>query len=179
MAIDCAAAYGMYSQDVVLKTVVCSLNQAGFDNEDICMMLSPSHPIAAIVRDASLFNSKSEANSVTAALIGWLSGFGAVLIPTVGFFIRSQAFFRALMARDTPAICGNARTLAGLGFSDDQADRYESQLRKVGVLVYVSCPEKARTAWACEILRHTGARETATLDHALGAGVSQAAVAAA
>jgi hypothetical protein len=163
------AAYGMYPQDVPLNNVIHTLNQAGFDNADICMMLAPTHPIASLVRDATLFNSEDDSNAVTARLIGWLSGFGAVLIPTVGFFIRSQAFFHALMvARDTPAICGNARTLAGLGFSDDEADRFETQLRKVGVLVYVSCAEREKTEWACEVLRHTGARETATLRDRLG-----------
>ena len=165
MALNTAAAYGMYSQEASLNDVVHTLNQAGFDNEDICMMLSPSHPIAAIVRDASLFNSESESNAGTAHMIGWLSGFGAVLIPTVGFFIKSQAFFHALMlSRETPALCGNARTLVGLGFSDDEAERFENQLRKLGVMVYVSCAESAKTMWACEVLRHTGAREAATLD---------------
>jgi hypothetical protein len=51
----------------------------------------------------------------------------------------------------------------GLGFSDDEADRFEAQLRQLGVLVYVACSESAKTQWACEVLRHTGAREAATL----------------
>jgi hypothetical protein len=165
MSVNTAAAYGMYSQDVALNDIVHTLNQAGFENEDICMMLSPTHPIAATVRDASLFNTEREASAVTAGLIGWLSGFGAVLIPTVGFFIRSQAFFHALMvAREAPALCGNARTLVGLGFPEDEAERFENQLRQLGVLVYVSCAERAKTFWAREVLQHTGAQEAATLD---------------
>lgn len=168
MALNKAAAYGMYPQEISLNDVVHTLNQAGFENEDICMMLSPTHPIAGLVRDASLFNSESQANAVTAAVIGWLSGFGAVVIPSVGFFVKSQAFFHALMiSRDSPGICGNARTLVGLGFSNDQADRFEGQLRQVGVLVYVSCPDSAKTTWAREVLRHTGAHETATLAESL------------
>jgi hypothetical protein len=164
MALD-TAAYGLFSQDVALADVVRTLNDAGFDNESICMMLSPSHPIAASVREASVFNSECESNAVTAALIGWLSEFGAVMIPTVGFFIRSQAFFHALMvAKETPAICENCRTLSGLGFSHDDAERFELQIREVGVLVYVSCPGSAKTTWACEVLRHTGACEASTLD---------------
>ena len=46
MPLNSPAAYGMYSHDVALKDVVHTLNQAGFENEDICMMLSPTHPIA-------------------------------------------------------------------------------------------------------------------------------------
>jgi hypothetical protein len=167
MAVNAAAAYGLYSQDVALTDVVRHLNQAGFENEDICMMLSPAHPIASIVRDASLFNTEKEASAGTAGLIGWLSEFGAVLIPTVGFFIRSQAFFHALMvAREAPSLCGNTRTLVGLGFSEEEAERFEDQL---GVLVYVSCAEGAKTLWAREVLRHTGAREAATLEERMSA----------
>jgi hypothetical protein len=148
-----------------LTDVVRNLNHAGFENEDICMMLSPGHPIASIVRDASLFNAEKEASAVTAGLIGWLSEFGAVLIPTVGFFIRSQAFFHALMvAREAPALCGSARTLVGLGFSAEDAERFEDQLDDLGVLVYVSCTEGAKTLWAREVLRHTGAQEVSTLE---------------
>jgi hypothetical protein len=160
MATNAAAAYGLYSRDVALTDIVRNLNQAGFENEDICMMLSPAHPIASIVRDASLFNT-----AVTAGLIGWLSEFGAVLIPTVGFFIRSQVFFHALMvSRDSPALCGNAKTLVGLGFSTEEAERFEDELGDLGVLVYVSCSENAKTLWAREVLRHTGAHEAATLE---------------
>ncbi|HVI08268.1 MAG TPA: hypothetical protein VND65_08230 [Candidatus Binatia bacterium] len=165
MALNGAAAYGIYPQSVALTDIVRNLNQAGFDNEDICMMLSPGHPIASVVRDASLFNTEKETTASTAGLIGWLSEFGAVLIPTVGFFIRSQAFFHALMvARDAPALCGNARTLVGLGFSAEDAERFEDELDRLGVLVYVSCAENAKTLWAKEVLRHTGALETATLN---------------
>src|SRR5580658_11376350 len=167
------AAYGMYPQDVPLNNVIHTLNQAGFDNADICMMLAPTHPIASLVRDATLFNSEDDSNAVTARLIGWLSGFGAVLIPTVGFFIRSQAFFHALMvARDTPAICGNARTLVGLGFTEREAQKYEDQLDRLGVLVYISCANGAKTDWAREVLRHTGAKEAATLEESMSIAAS-------
>lgn len=168
MALTSAAAYGIYSQDAVLTDIVRNLNQAGFENEDICMMLSPTHPIASIVRDASLFSSDRENSDASAGMIGWLSAFGAVLIPTVGFFIRSRVFLHALMvARDAPALCGNARTLVGLGFSELEAEKFEDQLARLGVLVYVSCAENAKTLWAREVLRHTGARETNTLEETI------------
>jgi hypothetical protein len=168
MAISTAAAYGIYSQDVVLADIVRNLNQAGFDNEDICMMLSPSHPIASIVREASLFATDRDDSAASAGMIGWLSAFGAVLIPSVGFFIRSRVFLHALMvAREAPALCGNARTLVGLGFSEHEAARFEDQLSQLGVLVYVSCAENAKTLWAREVLRHSGARETNTLEETI------------
>jgi len=164
MPVFAAAAFGIYSQDVALAKVAYTLNQAGFENEDICMMLAPVHPIASIVREASLLSSEREENAATAGMIGWLSAFGAVLIPGVGFFIRSQAYLHALMSSKEPsALCGNARTLVGLGFSEADAKKYESQIRRTGVLVFVSCGESAKALWAQEVLRHTGSRETATL----------------
>jgi hypothetical protein len=180
MAANTAAAYGMYSQDVVLNDVVQTLNQAGFDNEDICMMVSPTHPIASVVRDASIFNTERESSALTAGLIGWLSKLGAVVIPTVGFFIRSRAFFHALMvSREAPALCGNARTLVGLGFSENEAERFESQLRHLGVLVYVSCPQKEKRFSAREVFQHTGAKEVAMLEESAIDGVAIAAAASA
>jgi hypothetical protein len=167
MVVHSPAAYGMFSHDVALSEVVQILNAAGFGNEDICMMLSPTHPISAVVRDASLFNTEREASAATAGLIGWLSEFGAVVIPTVGFFVRSQAFFHALVAaKDSPALCGHSGTLVGLGLSATDAQRYENQLRDVGVLVYISCPVSARTNWAVELLRRTGAQEVASVAEA-------------
>ena len=160
------AAYGTYSPNVAVNDVVRTLNAAGFDNESICMMVSPRHPIATTLRGASVFNGETDSNNEAAGLIGWLSEFGAVVIPTLGFFIRSQAFFRALVAaRQAPALCGNPRTLISLGFSEDEATRFERQLGLgcMGVLVYVSCPENAKTAWARELFRRTGAVETAAV----------------
>lgn len=157
-----SAAYGLYSQDVSLSDLVSNLNQAGFENEDICMMLSPKHPIASIVRDAR-FNTEKQTTAATAGLIGWISQLGAVLIPTVGFFVRSQIFFRSFMAKEGRGFCGSSKALIGLGFSDDDAERFEDRLSTSGVLVYVSCGEVAKTFWAREVLSHTGASEAATL----------------
>ena len=160
MAVSTQAAYGMYAHDVALQQVVQTLNQSGLEKEDICMMVSPRHPIAAIVREANILN----ASAAAAGLIGWLMKFGAVMIPTVGLFIRSQAFLQALVVReDSPNAYGNSKALVGLGFSEGDALRFERQLREAGVLVYVACPENSKTASAVELLRRTGARETATL----------------
>jgi hypothetical protein len=176
MAVSESAAYGTYAQNVALSDVVHTLNRAGFGKEDICMVLSPAHPVASVVRDAKIVNADREENAVSARMIGWFSEFGAVVIPTVGLFIRSQAFFHALMIEQNfPALCGGSRTLAGLGFSEDEAKRLDHQLDDLGVLVYVACPESAKADSAIELLRRTGAQEAASLERAK----AKAAVAAA
>jgi hypothetical protein len=158
------AAYGMYPRNVALPEVVYALNRAGFGNEDICMVLSPAHPVATVVRDAQLLDAKPEESATSARMIGWFSEFGAVVIPTVGFFIRSQAFFRALLLEQNfPAMSRGSRTLVGLGFSEDEAKRLGHQLCDVGAMVYVSCAENSKANSAIELLRRAGAREAASL----------------
>src|SRR6202046_3998558 len=173
MSVNETAAYAMYPRNVALPEVVSALNQAGFENEDICMVLSPAHPVATDVGNATIGDIAGEDSARSARMIGWVSKFGAVVIPTVGFFIRSQAFFHALMvARDAPALCGNARTLVGLGFTEREAQKYEEQLDQLGVLVYISCANGAKMDWAREVLRHTGAKEAATLEQRMSVAAS-------
>jgi hypothetical protein len=101
-----------------------------------------------------------------------------VIIPTVGFFIRSQAFFHALMtSRDDPGHFGNTRALVGLGFSKLEAQRFEKQLCHFGTLVYVSCRENAKSLWAREVLHNAGAQEAATLEEIVAETLKVAAVA--
>jgi len=164
------AVYGFYPHDVALPEIVRTLNDAGVGNEDICMMLSPTHPIATIVRDANLLNEDRKETQVTAGWIGWLAEFGAILIPTIGFFIRSRAFFHALLsANHSSALCGSSTSLVALGFPEDVAERFEDQLRRDGVLMYVSFAENDKTDWAVELLHRTGAREAATLEKEIAA----------
>jgi hypothetical protein len=158
------AAYGMYSRNVALPDVVSALNRAGYHNESICMVLSPAHPDAAIFHDNSSAFACSE-SATTARMIRWFSGFGAVVIPTVGVFVRSQAFLNALFTEKTStALSRGCRTLVDLGFSPDDATRLGHQLCDVTALVYVSCAENDTASDAIELLRRTGAKEAATLE---------------
>ena len=153
------AAYGMYSRNVALPEVVSALNRAGYQNENICMVLSPAHPAAAIFHDTSIDAGQQSAT------IRWFSGLGAVVIPTVGVFVRSQAFLEALFAESSPsALSRGCRTLVDLGFTPDDAKRLGHQLYDVGALVYVACPENGTPTNAIELLRRTGAREASTLE---------------
>jgi hypothetical protein len=167
MAFNTPAAYGMYPDDVPVQHVVQTLNQSGFDNEQICLMVWPRHHIASVMREANILNSERKSSAMSVEMIGWLMKLGAVIIPTAGFFIRSRAFLHALvMRKDSPGLCGNSGALVGLGFSKRDAERLEDQVCDMGVLVYVACPERDRTTKAVEVLRRTGASETATLERA-------------
>lgn len=159
------AAYGMYSRHVALPEVVCALNQAGFTNQDICMVLSPAHPDAAPLHDASAFAGAETDSTVSARMIGWFSKFGAVVIPTVGLFIRSHAYFQALLNEQSgSSLSQGGRALIGLGFSQDDAKRLGCRLCDVGALIYVSCRERDKTKRVIELLRRTGAQEAASVE---------------
>jgi hypothetical protein len=160
-----AGAYGLYADPVEVAGIVLALNSVGFANEDICLMFAPTHSFATIVREAKAFHPDTETSAVSEGLIRWFSEFGAVVIPSLGFFIRSQTFLCALeVARDAPALCGNSRTLGGLGFSATDAKRLETELQAAGFLVYVVAAETARAQFARELLAGSGAREAAVLE---------------
>jgi hypothetical protein len=158
-----SAAYGVFPDTVSLNEVVQTLSRGGVEKESICLMLSPAHPITTIVSEFSTRPFEREANAITAGLIGWLSEFGAVVIPRFGFFVRSREFFHSLaLERDSTVVCDRSRTLASLGFPQKEAKHFD-QACEGGVLLYVSCPQTAQTHWAAELLRASGAEEVGLL----------------
>ena len=158
------AAYGMYSRHVALPEVVCALNQAGFTNQDICMVLSPAHPDAAPLHDSSAFGMPEADGTLSARMIDWFSKFGAVVIPTVGLFVRSHAYLQALLKdENVPSLSQGCRTLIGLGFSQDDAKRLGNRLCDVGALIYVTCKEGDKAKRLIELLQRTGAQEAASV----------------
>jgi hypothetical protein len=161
-------AYAMYPRNVALPEVVCALNRAGFGNEDICMVLSPAHP------DASVFDSEAASS---ARMIAWFSELGAVFIPTVGFFIRSEAFFPPLWSAEQsfPSMSRGSKTLLNLGFSQEEAKRLGRELSDFGALVYVPCSESTKAETAIEVLQNLGAREASTLGPPQAAALAAAA----
>ncbi len=176
MPVNRSAAYAMYSDRVAIHEVLQTLRHGGFEKEDICLLLSRQHPLTTIMREANQHTFKPE-SVVNAGLIGWLSEFGAVVIPRFGFFIRAQAFFHALVVQqDSIAGCGRRGTLESLGFADDEAERFQNQLQDSGVLLYVSCPEDARSRWALELLRATGAEKSGVLQSEMAMEAAAAAV---
>lgn len=156
------AAYGIYPPHVALQQAVQTLNQFGFSKENICMMVSPKHPLAAVVREANIMNTERLASASTAGMMAWLMKFGAVMIPTVGLFIRSKAFLQALMSGPDASPHNNSNVLVELGLSEGDAERFELELGDQSAFVYIACPDS--THRAVELLRLTGASQAATLE---------------
>jgi len=160
-----SAVYATYPESVALSEVLQTLEQGGIDKGSICVLLSPRHPMARIVRASSVYSYEREADAASAAFIGSLSEYGALVIPTFGLSIRSGEFVHALTSdRDSNVGCGSRETLACLGFSEEDAARIERHVRQAGALLYVSCVEADRQQWVLGLLRTAGADEASLLE---------------
>jgi hypothetical protein len=169
MIFSTTAAYAIYPMAAQIDEIIDNLNSAGCRDEDVCVLLAPTHRLAQAVRDARVAPRVLNSDSPTSDLLRWLSRFGAVIIPGVAFFISSRVFLRAVLA-PCPATqnSGYADRLIGLGLPPKEADRYGDRLSRDAIIVFVCCNGAARAQWIREILRTTGAEETACLQEAVG-----------
>lgn len=126
------------------------------------MMVSPKHPLATVVREANIMSSERAASASAAGMMAWLMKFGAVMIPTVGLFIRSKPFLQALMSSTDASSRNDSNGLVELGLSEGDAARFENEVGDQGAFVYIACPDG--TNRAIELLRLTGASLAATLE---------------
>lgn len=169
MIFSTTAAYAIYPMAVPIDEIIGNLNSAGCRDEDVCVLLAPTHRLAQAVRDAKVAPEMLNSDSPTSELLQWLSRFGAVIIPGVAFFVSSRVFLRAVLA-PCPATqtAGCADGLIGLGLPPQEADRYGDRLSRDAIIVFVCCNGAARAQWIREVLRTTGAEETACLQEAVG-----------
>jgi hypothetical protein len=154
------AAFGLYPGNADLEYLVEELNHSGFHNESICVLLPETHPSAeALKMGITSPDSAAEIEEVVA----WLTRFGAVVIPGVGFFVAGRNFLGALLgARCATRKCSGV--LLELGIPEPDAQRYEDNVDNGGVLVYVNCKGIAHAQLARDTLRRAGAEEASWLN---------------
>jgi hypothetical protein len=158
------AAYGIFSREAHLEQVLQSLQLAGFQKENICIFLTPTHPIAEKVQNMAIGpSSDGSAEEGATDVVAWLSQFGAVVIPGVGLFVGSREFLRALTQSDWAIAECDGGMLTGLGIPQPHAARFETRVREDATLVFVSCDGYAQAQWAREILRRMPAEQVSLL----------------
>src|SRR5271163_2598687 len=123
--------------------IVDDLNEAGFPNNDISVLL----PDKTGTRDfAHKYNTKAPEGAATGGVtggvvggaLGWLVGIGALAIPGVGPFIAAGPIMAALRgAAVGGAVGGIAGALIGMGIPEFEAKRYEGKIRSGNVLISV------------------------------------------
>lgn len=173
MIFSTTAAYALYPMDARIDDIIESLNSAGCRDEDVCVLLTPTHRVAQAVWDAKVTPRALNQDSPTAELLRWFSRFGAVIIPGVAFFVSSRVFLRAVLA-PCPATQASAYAdrLIGLGLPQHEADRYGDRLSRDAIVVFVCCSGAARAHWIREVLRTTGAEEVSCLQEVVGTACS-------
>ena len=169
------AVYAIFPVSARLDEVVLSLNSAGFESVDICVFLSPGHPIADGVRCMKAASVNFSGESGFEHTISWLSTFGGVVIPGIGLFVGSREYLRALTRCDFWPDRDGGEALENLGIPAKAAARYEARVKRNASLVFVSCDHSAQSQWAREILRLLRAEEVRLLGEFDGLeGVSRA-----
>jgi hypothetical protein len=154
------AACGIFSTRVRLEAVIASLNSAGFRSGDICVFLSPSHPIAEELRHLNTPYASLAREVELESTVAWLAKFGGFVIPGVGLFVGSRSYLPALTQVDCrPGRTGNQGMLQNLGIPEEAATRYEARLRRDAMIVFVDCDGWAQSEWAREILQRLQAEE--------------------
>jgi hypothetical protein len=171
MIFSTTAAYAIYPMAVEIDEIIDALNSAGCRDEDLCLLLTPTHRLAKAVRDTRVATKVLNSDPPTSGLLQWLSRFGAVIVPGLAFFVSSRVFLRAVLA-PCPANHNSAYadSLIGLGLPPQDADRYGHRLGLDSIMVFVCCSGAARAHWIREILRTTGAEEAVCLQEAVGTG---------
>ena len=158
------AAYGFFPDESQLENVLRALNIAGFENEDLCLLIASEHPIAERIRGLDCTKTHDLPRDASPErVIGWLSSYGAVVIPDVGFFVGSRQYMQALALPVELLATSERGVFAGLGISPSVAARYESRMRDKSSFVFVSCDDLAHSEWARELLSTMGAEEVSLL----------------
>jgi hypothetical protein len=172
MILSQTAAYGIYPMKACVQEIVASLHDAGCSAQDVCLLLTPSHPMAQAVRDAKISSASLNSDMTPASdLLQWLSRLGAVVIPGVAFFVGSRAFLRAVLAPcPASSSSASAERLIGLGLAEDEAERYANRLSRDGIMIFASCKGEAQSQWIREVLRNTGADEACCLREVIPPG---------
>jgi hypothetical protein len=160
-----AGAYGFFPPESQLENVFRALNHAGFENTNLCLLLTAGHPIAERVRDSAIQPLHDSVQSAgPERVLAWLSRYGAVVISDMGLFIGSSDFLQVLALPHSLLRSESVSEVFGLlGIAPDEAARYRSRLRKNAAFILVSCKHVAHSEWALELLTTMGAEEASLL----------------
>ena len=162
------AAFGIYHDEVSLKTGINSLESAGFRITDISVLVPENvgtkdfaHEKASKAPEGAATGGGSGA--VVGGVLGWLAGVGSLAIPGVGPFIAAGPILAALAGMGVGSATGGLiGALVGAGIPEYEAKRYEGLINKGGYLVSVHCDNSEWTSKAKEILERTGAHDVSS-----------------
>jgi hypothetical protein len=158
--------FGIYTSRQGVEEAVQALRDADFRGSDISI-LAPEN--LGDVRDiGTVKNTKAPEGAATGGtsgaviggVLGWLVGIGALAIPGVGPFLAAGPIMAALAGVGLGAAVGGITgALVGFGLPEFEARRYETRLRKGGILLSVHADNYEWIGRAKSILEGTGAEQ--------------------
>jgi hypothetical protein len=161
--------FGIFTTRQGVETAVEALRDAGFRGSDISI-LAPEN--LGDVRDIGTVKSTKAPEGATAGgtsgavlggVLGWLVGIGALAIPGIGPFLAAGPIMVALAGVGVGAALGGITgALVGFGVPEFEAKRYETRLKKGGILLSVHADNADWISKAKTILDKTGAEEVSS-----------------
>ena len=159
--------FGIYTSRQGVEAAVQALRDAKFRGSDISI-LAPEN--LGDIRDIGTVKSTKAPEGATTGrlppgaviggVLGWLVGIGALAIPGIGPFLAAGPIMAALAGVGVGAAVGGITgALVGFGVPEFEAKRYETRLRKGGILLSVHADNHDWIARAKAILEKTGAEE--------------------
>ena len=144
------------------EQIVSALRDGNFSNTGVSIVLPDVAPPQTLqpVED----NKSSEGAAIGAGtgvvaggVLGWLAGVGALTLPGIGPFLAAGPIVAALSGAAVGGTVGGvAGGLTGLGFSDDEVNRYLGRIKEGHALVAVHSDDAAELERARDLFARFG-----------------------
>jgi len=162
------AVFGIYKRRADLDNALLSLNDQGFRNEDVSVLMPENlgNKELATVKATKAPEGTTAgvaSGAVVGGALGWLVGIGALAIPGVGPFIAAGPIVAALAGIGAGTVVGGlAGGLVGMGIPEYEAKRYEGRIKDGGSLISIHCDNSDWVRKAKLVLENTGAEDVSS-----------------
>jgi uncharacterized membrane protein len=145
------------------EKIITALREGKFSNTGISVVLSdvaPSQALQPVEDNKSAEGAAIGAGTggVIGGVLGWLAGIGALALPGIGPLLAAGPIVAAISGVAVGGTVGGlAGGLTGLGFSDDEVNRYLGRIKEGHALVAVHSDDAAELERARDLFTRFGA----------------------
>jgi hypothetical protein len=154
------------------ERIVDRLKNAGFSNNDISVLFPDKSTSKDFAHEKS---TKAPEGATTGGvlglglggILGWLAGFGSLVIPGLGPFVAAGPIVAALSGAAVGSAAGGLiGALVGLGIPEYEAKRYEGKIKSGNVLISVHTDDSGERSRAEDIFENAGAEDISSTSEA-------------
>jgi hypothetical protein len=162
------AVFGIYKTRESVERAADTFMHSGFSTSDISVLLPENlggKPIGTekATKAPEGATAGGGAGAVIGGTLGILAGIGALAIPGLGPFIAAGPIMAGLAGLGVGgAVGGFVGALIGMGIPEYEAKRYETRLKKGGILLSVHCDTSDQIKRAKEIMKNTGGEDVSS-----------------